>query len=271
MGQEKFKNGVQSIDSLTVTRLKPGTYQSKFSLWLPMAFNVYVDYHIWKGFGVNLSATISTNMAGNKNMLQRPSIVTLTPKYDHAWFGAYIPISYDAYGNMQGGLGLRLGPLFLGSSDLFGVLIKKKLNDVNVYIGAKICIPYKKQADKDKDLTSNKKDVCKKEQGPCETNGCADKDGDGIVDKEDACPDVKGSKELKGCPDRDGDGIADNDDACPDVKGIAQFKGCPDTDEDGIQDSEDDCPLVKGLKEYKGCPDTDGDGIPDNTDKCPTV
>ena len=271
LGTEKFNNGIQSIDSLTVTRFKAGQYQDKFSLWLPTAFNLYIDYHIWKGFGVNLATTISANLASNKNMLQRPSIVTLTPKYDHAWFGAYVPISYDAYGNFQAGLGLRLGPVFLGSSDLFGTLLKKNRFNTDIYLGLKIGIPYRKQPDKDKDMMSNKVDKCKKEKGTCESGGCPDKDGDGIVDVDDKCPDVKGLKELKGCPDRDGDGIIDDEDACPDVKGVKAFKGCPDTDEDGIQDSEDDCPTQKGLKEYKGCPDTDGDGIPDNLDKCPTV
>ena len=271
LGNEKFNNGIESIDSLTVTRFSAGQYNNKFSLVLPTAFNLYVDYHIWKGFGVNLSTTISANMAGNKNMLHRPSIVTLTPKYDHAWFGAYIPLSYDAYGNFHGGLGLRLGPVFLGSSDLFGTLLKKNRYNADIYVGVKVGIPYKRQADKDKDMMSNKVDKCKKEKGTCESGGCPDKDGDGIVDIDDKCPDVKGSKELSGCPDRDGDGIADKDDACPDVKGVKLFKGCPDTDEDGIQDSEDDCPTQKGLKEFKGCPDTDGDGISDNKDKCPTV
>jgi outer membrane protein OmpA-like peptidoglycan-associated protein len=264
-------NDLASIDSLSFTRLNQTSKPDKFSLWLPTTYNVYFDYHIWKGFGVNASATISANMSGSKNMLNRPTVFSVTPKYDHAWFGAYLPISYDLYGNFQSGLGLRLGPVTVGSSDLFGTLLKKNRFNIDIYLALKVGIPYKRQADRDKDFMSNKVDKCKREKGTCESGGCPDKDGDGIVDVDDKCPDVKGPKELSGCPDKDGDGIADKDDKCPDVKGIKLFAGCPDTDGDGIQDSEDDCPTQKGLKEFKGCPDTDGDGISDNIDKCPTV
>ena len=261
---------IADIDTILMNRFNT-TDRKAIKLWLPTTFNVFFDWNIWKGFGVNVAASISQNLAKDRSMLHRTSIFSLTPKYENRWYGLALPLSVDANKHFQAGLNVRLGPLFLGSSDMIGLLAKKTRYNADIYLGLKLSIPYKKPGDKDKDFMSNKVDKCKKEKGTCESGGCPDKDGDGIVDIEDKCPDAKGSKEMNGCPDRDGDGIADMDDKCPDVKGLKTFQGCPDRDGDGIQDSEDDCPDVKGLKEYKGCPDTDGDGIADPSDKCPTV
>jgi len=130
-----------------------------------------------------------------------------------------------------------------------------------------------KNMDSDGDGIMDNKDLCPKEAGPSEYNGCPDKDGDKVPDNQDSCPDVKGTKKFKGCPDTDNDGIADPDDACPDFAGTKENKGCPekDSDGDGVPDKIDKCPDSRGLRVYNGCPDSDGDGIEDSRDKCPDV
>lgn len=271
-----------------------------FKMWLPTTINIWADVNIIKGFGVNVAAQINPIPQKNNNV-HHLSMVSVTPRYDYKWAGVYMPVAVDQLANAQWGFGFRAGPLYLASQDIFSSLIKMKkgnARDINVQLGLKVSIPNRTAKDKDKDGVSNKKDLCPKQAGTCESkgcpdkdgdgvldvedkcpdtpglkelNGCPDKDGDGIIDMEDDCPDQAGLKELKGCPDRDGDGIADKDDACPDVKGLKEFNGCPDTDGDGVQDSEDACPTVPGDKAHKGCPDTDGDGVYDDVDKCITV
>ncbi|MFN8311068.1 MAG: DUF5723 family protein [Chitinophagales bacterium] len=243
----------------------------KFAMWLPTRFNMFLDWEIWKGFGLNLNGTISPNMAKNLNMVHYPSSIMLTPRYDYKWAGVYIPLSYNSYGNFNVGAGLRLGPVFITSSNIITMFANKFSYGANIQAGVKIPIPNGLHKDRDKDGVSNKYDLCKKEKGTCETKGCPDKDGDGITDKEDKCPDVAGPKETQGCPDRDKDGIIDMNDSCPDVPGLAQFAGCPDTDGDGIIDKYDECPTEKGPKELNGCPDRDNDGVADKNDACPDV
>ncbi len=263
-------HSIESIDTLVDTRFISSSRKS-IKIWLPTTFNLFFDWNVWKGFGINVAASISQNLAKDRSMLHRNSIFSLTPKYEHKWLGAAVPLSYDVTGHFQAGLNLRLGPVFVGSSDMIGMFVRKNIYGADIYMGLKVTIPYKKPGDKDKDMMSNKIDKCKKEKGTCESGGCPDRDGDSIVDVEDKCPDVKGTREMNGCPDRDGDGITDLDDKCPDVKGTKEMKGCPDRDGDGVTDSEDDCPDTKGLMVYKGCPDSDGDKIPDPQDKCPNV
>ena len=242
-----------------------------FSMWLPTRFNIFIDYEIWRGFGANLNSTISPIMAADANQVHYPTSVSLTPRYDWKFVGAYLPLSYNQYGNFGMGAGLRLGPLFVTSSNIITVFASKVTFGANVQAGFKITIPQRKQRDHDKDGVSNRKDKCKKEKGPCATRGCPDRDGDGVLDKDDECPDVAGPAETHGCPDRDHDGVYDMNDSCPDVAGTKELHGCPDTDGDGIIDKDDACPTEKGPATTNGCPDRDGDGVADKDDACPDL
>jgi outer membrane protein OmpA-like peptidoglycan-associated protein len=268
----KYPDGLQSIDDTIRTRFTvKDDGKNYFTMVLPTRINLFLDYNIAYGFGVNLSGVISPNMAANRNMVHHTSAITLTPKYDHAWFGFYLPVTYDALGNISLGTTLRIGPLIVGTQDWLGFFAKKHVYNADVHIALKIPIPYHKLRDKDKDGVSNKKDLCKKEKGTCATQGCPDRDGDGITDSQDKCPDTPGPKEFQGCPDTDDDKIIDLEDSCVFEKGLAEFHGCPDRDSDKIIDKLDECPDTPGLPEFNGCPDRDKDGTPDKSDLCPDV
>lgn len=58
--------------------------------------------------------------------------------------------------------------------------------------------------------------------GPAE-----DADGDGVPNLKDLCPREAGPEELDGCPDFDGDLIPDREDRCPREAGPAENDGCP--------------------------------------------
>jgi outer membrane protein OmpA-like peptidoglycan-associated protein len=265
---------------------------------LPTTLNLSLDYNVWKSFYVSAGARIAF-FQGTKIYSKASEINNyyINPRWETKYIGIQAPISYNQYKEMNFGLGARLGPIFIGSSDLLGILgLKDEIGGLGFYVAAKIPIYYKAPKDGDKDNVSNKYDDCPKEKGSWDNRGCPDSDGDGIINKDDDCPYTAGLPEFKGCPDTDGDGIQDKYDDCPEVygekiyrgcpdsdgdgvidkldscvniPGLAEFNGCPDTDEDGIPNHLDDCPNLAGLEEFVGCPDTDGDGIQDKYDECP--
>jgi outer membrane protein OmpA-like peptidoglycan-associated protein len=248
----------------------------EFRTTLPTAVSLQVDYHIWKGFYLNFTPFVSLYQArtvkDNFAKIHSYTVVSLTPRFEHKWFGLAIPLQYNQMSKIGFalGVGVRLGPLWIGTNDLIGLCIKD-LSGMNLQAALKIPIMYKRKRDRDGDHISDRKDKCPDIPGVCEYQGCPipDKDGDGVLDKDDECPDEPGVIALKGCPDSDKDGVADKDDECPDMPGLPQFKGCPDSDGDGIPDKDDACPEVAGIPQFNGCPDTDGDGIPDKDDACP--
>lgn len=272
--------------------------QKGFSMMLPMSLIGTLDYQPVRGLYLNFTPRIAfmTGSTGNSKVHDNTSF-QFSVRYENPYFGAYMPIGVNIAAGFNWGLGLRLGPIIIGSGSIFSNLIKGKWNSADIYAGIKVPIVYTIPLDSDGDKVSDKKDKCKlvpgvweflgcpdtdrdgiqdsqddcpTDSGLVEFNGCPDRDGDKIIDKNDKCPDDPGSKELQGCPDRDFDGVIDREDDCPDERGLAQFNGCPDTDGDGLIDKLDQCPTLPGPKEKFGCPDTDNDGIYDNEDACPT-
>jgi outer membrane protein OmpA-like peptidoglycan-associated protein len=261
------------IDSLTTFNPDWSTTESKTTFFMrtPTAASFQFDYHIWKYFYVNATGIMSVNSRKNPNRVRTANQFSVTPSFDHSWFGVHLPLSYNKYSGFKTGLGTRLGPLTIGTTDLRTLFAAGKIKGAEVYVGLRLPILYVHPSDIDGDLVSDKVDECLVVPGIWEFKGCPDTDRDGIKDLEDLCPTTFGLAEFQGCPDADADGIPDKDDACPEEAGPVAFKGCPDRDNDSIIDGKDDCPDEAGLPAFKGCPDADGDGIKDSDDACPDV
>lgn len=260
--------GLDSTLKQTFTQL-PGS--ASYAMALPTTISIQADYHVYKDVYVNFTPYYAFQFKNRITKVHDITSFILTPRWDHKWFGAFIPIQYNLLDGFRAGLALRLGPLAIGTSNIAPLIGQKTIYGADMYVILKVPIFYRAPRDRDKDGISDKKDKCRDVFGVLEFNGCPDTDGDHIPDSEDKCPTTPGLKELKGCPDRDGDGITDLEDACPDDKGLAEFKGCPDRDGDKIIDANDECPDDAGLPEYMGCPDKDGDKVIDKLDLCPDL
>ncbi len=236
---------------------------------LPTALSLQADYHIWKAFYVNLTGHINLLGKSTNSKASTPSVISITPSFDHSWFGVHLPISYSTVSSFRMGLATRLGPLTIGLVDLKSILAIGRVRGTQFYLGLRMPVPYMAPDDRDGDKVSDKLDACIDVPGIWDFKGCPDTDKDGIVDTEDACPLDPGPIEFKGCPDRDGDKIIDKDDQCPDVAGVIYFQGCPDVDKDTVMDLKDDCPTEFGKIALNGCPDRDEDGVKDSEDLCP--
>lgn len=282
------------IDDLLQPTKVPGT---SYKSGLPTTLNVNLDYKIAGKLFMNL--TWLQNLQDKEKVSMRyGSLFALTPRVEMGGFELALPLSLqNDYTTTAVGAMLRLGPLFLGSDNLKGVVFGKS-EGADFYMGLSIPIMQGKKEDRDNDGVSDAKDECKTVPGTWALKGCPDSDNDGIGDKDDSCPTEAGIAAFNGCPDTDSDGIAnakdncpteaglaefggcpdkdgdkviDKEDSCPDLAGLSKFKGCPDKDDDGVADTEDSCPDVKGTARFKGCPDTDNDGIADAEDSCPEV
>ena len=262
-------NPMDGIADIIAKKFKESSNERDFKMNLPTALSLQVDYNIWKDFYANFTTYYAFKFSKNTDKVHDITTFSLTPRWDHKWFGVFLPVSYNAYRNLNLGLSARLGPLIVGTNNLAPFLGSKDIFSADFHFLLKIPIFYKMPKDKDKDKISNKKDKCKDVPGTWEFMGCPDRDLDHIPDNADDCPDVPGLPEFSGCPDRDGDKIIDKKDSCPDIAGMAEFFGCPDRDGDKIIDMRDSCPDDAGIPEFFGCPDRDGDKIIDKHDLCP--
>jgi outer membrane protein OmpA-like peptidoglycan-associated protein len=257
------------LDSVFTARFGTDPGDDNFKMNLPTAISAQIDYNIYKDFYLNFTPYWALQYRNDGTKVHELTTFSLTPRWDHKWFGAFIPVSYDLTGNTKLGLDLRIGPLIVGTNNILPYISSKNIYGADVHVMLKVPIMYRAPRDKDGDHVSDAKDKCRETPGVWEFMGCPDRDNDHIQDKDDVCPDEPGLPEFNGCPDRDGDKIIDKQDACPDNAGLPEFNGCPDTDGDKIIDKDDDCPNEAGLEQFKGCPDRDGDGIQDKLDMCP--
>jgi len=244
---------------------------STFFMSLPTAISLQFDYNIYKWFYINATGMLSVQNRKNPHRVRTANQLSITPSFDHAWFGLHLPISMNKYSGFKAGIGTRLGPLTVGVTDFRALFATGKVRGAEFYAGVRVPVLYGHPSDIDGDLVSDEVDDCEVVPGLWEFKGCPDSDRDGIKDIDDHCPQEAGLAEFNGCPDKDKDGIPDKDDACPEEAGDIKFQGCPDRDNDSIIDSKDECPDTPGLPAFKGCPDTDGDGIKDSEDACPEV
>jgi len=264
---------VADLDSLIYNNFDPADVSSKYNMTLPICLSLQADVRVAEGLYVNFTPYLALNRGTNNvNKVHYLSSFNIVPRYDKKWFGISVPVQYNAYKHWNIGLGMRLGPLWLGWNDMFSMMVTTK-NRYGSAVSAifKVPILYRQPKDTDYDKVSNSRDKCPEIAGLYETGGCPDADLDGIPDGNDNCPDIFGLMKFNGCPDTDDDGVIDKDDICPDVKGLAYFNGCPDSDGDSIIDQNDQCPFNAGSIKMAGCPDQDDDGIADKDDNCPTV
>ncbi|MFT6245030.1 MAG: outer membrane protein OmpA-like peptidoglycan-associated protein [Salibacteraceae bacterium] len=273
-------NGILGIDSVITDLVQndpnwtagDSDTDNTFFMQLPTAVSLQFDFHIYKWFYVNATGNLNVQNRKNPHRVRTANQLSITPSFDHAWFGVHLPFMMNKYAGFKSGIGVRLGPLTIGVND-WNVLFAsgKKIRGAQAYAGLRLPVLYGHPSDIDGDLVSDELDECEVVPGLWEFKGCPDSDRDGIKDIDDHCPQEAGLAEFNGCPDKDKDGIPDKDDACPEVAGDIKFNGCPDRDNDSIIDSKDDCPDTPGLPAFNGCPDTDGDGIKDSDDACPEV
>ena len=106
---------------------------------LPTTLRFNVDYHLSQGWYINGGAQISmvSNSSSKPYNTAYYNGFSLTPRFEGRGFGFYVPVAYNQLSKLAAGVGLRFGPLFLGTgSGLTALLGTSKQADA--YVGLRI-------------------------------------------------------------------------------------------------------------------------------------
>lgn len=136
-GVEEF--GRTMSDSFTMT-----SNRDAFHLRLPTTISLQVDYNIWKWFYVNLSGRFAVDQEDAPLKMHALNTLTLTPRFEMNQIDFGIPVTIDGYNNVTAGMYLRLGPLFVGSSNCWNAIVGPSVRGINLYGGLKIPITFGK-------------------------------------------------------------------------------------------------------------------------------
>lgn len=110
-----------------------------FTMDLPARINAYVDFRIGKGIYFNLNPVIA--LSGGKSDSYRTHQQTMgyfSLRIEKPWFGIYFPGAIGGLGGFRLGLGIKAGPLLIGSSSILGILLNSQTRVADVFIGVSI-------------------------------------------------------------------------------------------------------------------------------------
>ena len=141
-----------ALDSALSLQLEPDARE--FKAGLPAAGSIQFDYN----FGYNLYTSF-TYMQGFRlmpsNTGMRKSLINITPRWEHKWFEAAIPLSLHDYYQPQVGLMLRFYSLVIGSDHILALFAPVDTYGMDIYFNFKItlfdnpkCKPRKKRKGK---------------------------------------------------------------------------------------------------------------------------
>ena len=136
-------NGIGDIDNLIASQfasdagsMRTGT---RFSASIPSAISVQFDYNLGKNFYANATWVQGFKM-GKRTTGIRRSVIGITPRYEHKWFEAAIPISLYDYRSPMVGLAFRFYNVTIGSDNVLPFFVPMNIYSGNIYASVKITL-----------------------------------------------------------------------------------------------------------------------------------
>ncbi len=124
---------IQQIARFYKTKFNGSSGAPSFTMALPTTLHLLFDYsfNAWLSAGAHLSIPVILSPHPYYTGTHTLSVLTITPRAELPWIGAYMPVSYHFAAGFQMGAALRLGPLVIGSASAIttGLLGKGKGGD----------------------------------------------------------------------------------------------------------------------------------------------
>ncbi len=133
-------DGVVAFDDTLIGRFPQGqqTAPRSFRMTMPRTLTAMLDYHVVEGFYVGLNAWWSPRSPDDATRVRNTNRLALNPRYEMRWFGAGVPVSYQELNGLDAGLYLRLGPVILGSANIFTNAFGAEVSGADVYLSLRV-------------------------------------------------------------------------------------------------------------------------------------
>lgn len=118
------------------TLLSKTDESEKFSVGLPTAFRLNMDWNAEKNFNINVNMLM--NLKGSNGTIYKPAYVSylnITPTYGNDKYKVGIPFTFIGYQTMSIGASVIAGPLYIGSGSILSSLISKRIRNFDLYAG----------------------------------------------------------------------------------------------------------------------------------------
>ncbi len=145
-------NSIKDFDTALAKRVVANLNDPRsYNVYLPTALSAQLDLKFVKGLFLNVMSYWPLDLGNDVGTrFDKFGYYTITPRFETRHFGLYIPYTvtqrneFTDYKQHLLGATVRLGPLFIGSSNLGSVLFNNKLRAADVHVGLKIGFTYGK-------------------------------------------------------------------------------------------------------------------------------
>jgi hypothetical protein len=105
--------------------------KTRFGVWLPTAASLQFDYNFGNNLFVN--ATIVQGIRLGQISVRRPTLLSVTPRYEARYFEVNLPVSFYDFRDPQIGLAIRIFNLVIGTEKLGTFVNLTDVNGMDVY------------------------------------------------------------------------------------------------------------------------------------------
>jgi len=144
-------NKIHGLDTIIAHTFGSSNTKNTFLFYLPTTLSFQADYHIYNDFYINFTSYSIPHWLNIASEAHTLSYYTITPRWDQKWFGVFLPIGINGYGQPVVGLTGRIGPLIIGTSDGLNLLFANKIYGISAYAALKIPILFKNPFKEGKD------------------------------------------------------------------------------------------------------------------------
>jgi hypothetical protein len=139
--------------------------QTSYFVSLPTTLQLDLDYHLQKGFYINIGTQLALSDSRSKpyNSHYYHSF-TVTPRFEGRGLGIYVPVNYNELTSFNAGLSFRLGPLFVGSGSIITALLGDS-KQADFHFGLRFGGLQKNKANKEKKNDKDMQDDYRRTQG----------------------------------------------------------------------------------------------------------
>lgn len=109
---------------------------NEFAVWLPSALSLQLDRRITPIAYIN--ATLVQGFSLGEAAIHRGSLLAVTPRIEHRWFSASLPVSLYQWQHLRLGLALRLAFFTIGTEHLGSIIRKSDFYGTDVYAAIKV-------------------------------------------------------------------------------------------------------------------------------------
>jgi hypothetical protein len=108
----------------------------EFSMWLPTALSVQADYKFAPNLFVNATWVQGIPLGGVG--VRRGSLLAVSPRFEHRWFGATLPLSVYNWQDVRVGLAARVAFFTVGTSNLGSIFGQNTFTGTDFFFAVKM-------------------------------------------------------------------------------------------------------------------------------------